>query len=375
MKIKPRKKKTVVRTPKNVDEKYLGTEPSWEVDQEATVDELRLAYNWYNYFYSYKDRIKLLHKNYPRDKRELTSLKKIKDSEIPGSICYLARMQTLGCKLPKSSRDHFNNTINGLLNKVKAEKKVQRARKNVPVITIQDRIKEKTNEYLAELEYKLDEFLDNKCKTDFNMYEWLEKNQLKSQHAQAIFAFYSPILKEVQEAQQGKDQDLVENYSYLKKTEMNRYIEFLSNIVTDAKKWSSNQKTVRKARKKKTVTVSKQVSKIKYLAESSEYKVVSVNPADIIGASQLWVFNVKYRTLTQYNTMGPAGFSMKGTTLQGFDPDNSTTKKIRKPQEVLNRVLTGGKIVLRKLMDEVKTTASNPTGRINGDTILLKVVR
>jgi len=375
MKIKPRKKKTVVRTPKNVDEKYLGAEPSWEVDQEATVDELRLAYNWYNYFYSYKDRIKLLHKNYPRDKRELTSLKKIKDSEIPGSICYLARMQTLGCKLPKSSRDHFNNTINGLLNKVKSEKKIQRARKNVPVITIQDRIKEKTNEYLAELEYKLDEFLDNKCKIDFNMYEWLEKKQLKSQHAQAIFAFYSPILKEVQEAQQGKDQDLVENYSYLKKTEMNRYIEFLSNIVTDAKKWSSNQKTVRKSRKKKTVTVSKQVSKIKYLAESSEYKVVSVNPADIIGASQLWVFNVKYRTLTQYNTMGPAGFSMKGTTLQGFDPDNSATKKIRKPQEVLNRVLTGGKIVLRKLMDEVKTTASNPTGRINGDTILLKVVR
>lgn len=375
MKIKPRKKKTVVRTPKNVDEKYLGAEPSWEVDQEATVDELRLAYNWYNYFYSYKDRIKLLHKNYPRDKRELTSLKKIKDSEIPGSICYLARMQTLGCKLPKSSRDHFNNTINGLLNKVKSEKKIQRARKNVPVITIQDRIKEKTNEYLAELEYKLDEFLDNKCKIDFNMYEWLEKKQLKSQHAQAIFAFYSPILKEVQEAQQGKDQDLVENYSYLKKTEMNRYIEFLSNIVTDAKKWSSNQKTVRKSRKKKTVTVSKQVSKIKYLAESSEYKVVSVNPADIIGASQLWVFNVKYRTLTQYNTMGPAGFSMKGTTLQGFDPDNSATKKIRKPQEVLNRVLTGGKIVLRKLMDEVKTAASNPTGRINGDTILLKVVR
>jgi len=375
MKIKPRKKKTVVRTPKNVDEKYLGAEPSWEVDQEATVDELRLAYNWYNYFYSYKDRIKLLHKNYPRDKRELTSLKKIKDSEIPGSICYLARMQTLGCKLPKSSRDHFNNTIDGLLNKVKSEKKIQRARKNVPVITIQDRIKEKTNEYLAELEYKLDEFLDNKCKIDFNMYEWLEKKQLKSQHAQAIFAFYSPILKEVQEAQQGKDQDLVENYSYLKKTEMNRYIEFLSNIVTDAKKWSSNQKTVRKSRKKKTVTVSKQVSKIKYLAESSEYKVVSVNPADIIGASQLWVFNVKYRTLTQYNTMGPAGFSMKGTTLQGFDPDNSATKKIRKPQEVLNRVLTGGKIVLRKLMDEVKTTASNPTGRINGDTILLKVVR
>jgi hypothetical protein len=375
MKIKSRKKRSVVRTPKNADEKHLGTEPSWEVGQEATVDELRAAYNWYNYFHSYKDRIKLLHKNYPRDKRELTSLKKIKESEIPGSICYLARMQSLGCKLPKSSRDHFNNTIDGLLNRAKSEKKVQQAKKNIPVITIQDRIKEKTNEYLAELEYKLDEFLDNKCKIDFNMYEWLEKHQLKSQHAQAIFAFYSPILKEVQEAQQGKDQELVENYSYLKKTEMKRYIEFLSNIVTDAKKWSTNQKTVRKARKKKTISVSKQTSKVKYLSESTEYKVVSVNPADIIGASQLWVFNVKYRLMTRYNAMGPAGFSIKGTTLQGFDPDNSVTKKIRKPQDFLNRVLTGGKIVLRKLMDEVKTTASSPTGRINSDTILLKVVK
>jgi hypothetical protein len=94
----------------------------------------------------------------------------------------------------------------------------------------------------------------------------------------------------------------------------------------------------------------------------------------VIGADQLWVFNVKYRTLGVYNAMGPSGLTIKGTTLQGFDDKTSKKKKLRKPEEVLKRCLTGGKIVLRKVLDEVNSKESAMNGRLNEETILLRVV-
>ncbi len=109
--------------------------------------------------------------------------------------------------------------------------------------------------------------------------------------------------------------------------------------------------------------------------ENKEYKIVSINPADIIGADQLWVFNTKYRMLKKFQAMGPSGLSVKGTTLQGYNPDESIQKKLRKPDEILPQVLSGGKRVMKKLMGEINSKESPiSNGRINGDTILLRVL-
>ena len=73
--------------------------------------------------------------------------------------------------------------------------------------------------------------------------------------------------------------------------------------------------------------------------------------------------------------MGPSGLSVKGTTLQGYNPDESVQKKLRKPDEILPQVLSGGKRVMKKLMSEINSKESLiPNGRINGDTILLRVL-
>ena len=87
------------------------------------------------------------------------------------------------------------------------------------------------------------------------------------------------------------------------------------------------------------------------------------------------MFNTKYRTLQRYDALGPAGLSIKGTTLKGYDKDLSVGKKLRKPEQVLPRVLDGGKLILRKVIDEINSKESNPNGRINGDTILLRVIK
>ena len=99
-----------------------------------------------------------------------------------------------------------------------------------------------------------------------------------------------------------------------------------------------------------------------------------MNPADIIGANELWVYNIKTRKLGKYiadNIQGPLG--VKGTSLVGFDEAKSVCKTLRKPADTLKDFAKSGKIQLRKFLDEIKATETKMNGRISADIVLLKV--
>ena len=132
---------------------------------------------------------------------------------------------------------------------------------------------------------------------------------------------------------------------------------------------------VRKPREKKVKSAVDQVKNLKFQKEDPSLKIVSVHPAEIIGCQQLWIYNTKYRKLIQYNSMGPAGIQVKGTTLTGWDTESSTSKTLRKPEELLTGLLRAGKVALRSYMSSIKTSESKPNGRINQECILLRVVK
>ena len=73
--------------------------------------------------------------------------------------------------------------------------------------------------------------------------------------------------------------------------------------------------------------------------------------------------------------MGPAGLSVKGSTLVGYDEKTSQIKTLRKPDEQLKKLQEGGKIVLRKFMDEIKCKPKTATGRINNETVLVRIIK
>jgi len=376
-----RGKKRKPRTAKSFDEKYMGSEPEW-TDEVPTGSEIRRAYNWYNYFYSTNEKAKLLFDNYPRDKKEIRLLKKLPDWKMNSTCCYQARMMALGCKLPAENLDYFNECIEELLNEAKQiqdEKKETKPTAEKP--SVQDRIKEQISDYIGEIEEEIDRFTLNKYKSDFDMYKWLRQNNVKQQQSNAIANHYKALLSELELLVSGNaydvegDKQLEEGYSHMKKTEKKRFLDFVNGIVSDAAANAQTQKTTRKTRVKKPASVEKQISRMQFMPENVEYKIASINPSSIIGSNQLWVFNVKYKNLRVYNAMGPAGFSVKGTTLQGFDPDNSYAKALRKPHDVLPQVLNGGKRVLNNLMGNLTTKATEPNGRINKDCILLRVIK
>jgi hypothetical protein len=368
-------KKSTVKLPKSYDKTALGDEPVWNSDVEVTQNEIIRALNWYNYFYDNKKAVVLLKNNYIRDLSELELLDLLSDSEIPPTLCYFSRMASLGCNFPTKSREKFDTGIEKLLQRAQGRAKKEEGVEKRKVVSIQDRVLIKTREFMGEFEGQIDEFLANKFKSKFSAYEYLTKNEVKPMIAKKMIGVYDDLIAELQEVLLKKDKQLVEGYKHLKPLHIRKLIAFLETIHADILTYTNNGKKIRRTRKKRVVTSTKQIEKLQFMRNFAELQLASINPSDIIGAGQLWTYNVKYKKLTKFVSADKSGFSVKGTTLQNYSETESMVKRLRKPKEVLTKVQNGGKIVLRKLMNELTTKGEIPKGRINKDTILIRIVK
>jgi hypothetical protein len=134
------------------------------------------------------------------------------------------------------------------------------------------------------------------------------------------------------------------------------------------------KKATKRAAVRKPPQKEKLVAKLKYMKNDPITKLVSVSPVDIVGAQELWVYNTKTRKLGKYVAEGMGGaLGVKGTAITGFNESISVQKTLRKPEVQLKEFMSAGKIQLRKFLDDIKATDIKLNGRINTDTILLKV--
>ena len=156
--------------------------------------------------------------------------------------------------------------------------------------------------------------------------------------------------------------------------QLKAYAAFIRSIHTDAVTWASNNKTVKKTRTRKAKTADKQVSKMTYCKDDEALKLVSIDPQTIVGAQQLWVYNVRTHQLGVYNAIDRGGFKIKGSSLKGWE-EGAIWKRIRKPAETLAAVLAGKKGALRKILSAQKSKETEMTGRFSKQVILLKVVK
>jgi hypothetical protein len=147
---------------------------------------------------------------------------------------------------------------------------------------------------------------------------------------------------------------------------------WLDRVLADIDSFEKVKKTQRKARVKKAPSKEKVVSKLKYLREDKTLKLVSISPADIIGAQELWVYNVKTRKLGKYVAAQFQELGVKGTSITGYDESKSVSKTLRKPEEKLRDFAKATKVQLRKFLDEIRATESRLNGRIGADVLLLK---
>lgn len=65
--------------------------------------------------------------------------------------------------------------------------------------------------------------------------------------------------------------------------------------------------------------------------------------------------------------------SVKGTSITGYNELSSVQKTLRKPEEQLKEFKAAGKVQLRKFLEDIRAVDIKLNGRINEDTVLLKV--
>jgi len=170
---------------------------------------------------------------------------------------------------------------------------------------------------------------------------------------------------EINCAIEGSDPQCAEGWSFMSSTKLKKVEEYLSVMISVLEE---NSKVVRKKRRVNPE------SAIKNLKFKKKFKnLQSIDPKEIIGAKHLICYNVKYKKIGYYYST--EGLGVKGTTIQNFSEDVSFNKNIGRSKIDLSIIKTAGiNWILRELGD-VKSKNQVATGRVNSDTILLKVTQ
>lgn len=364
--------KKKVRTTKSetflVNQKYLGDEPSFK--GQVTREQYARYLNWYNIMCTVSEAREYLEtylKNTGRQ-NDLKKFKTVSDTWVPLTAAWIARMIHRGILVSQESRAYLDRKIIDTVENHSSAEKKETAAAPTNVISIQDRIRDKANDLIGDVEEMIDKG------EQFSLYDWLKANEIPATYAPRIAAYYAPVLAELLEATEGKDPQLKEGYKHFTKKQLEQRVLFFNSFIEDAERYADTTKKVRKPRKPRAVSVEKKLKNFKYQKEDNNYKIASVNPEKIIGCQELWTFNTKYKTLSVFRALDRGGLQVKGTSIINYDEKNSVTKRTgRKPEYYVDKVLNGGKVVLRKLTDEMKNDAPLAY-RINENTILLKVV-
>jgi hypothetical protein len=356
-------------------------EPTWETRTEPCSQfELVRAFQWYNDTKESKDARKYLIEYLVKNEMITPLQKQAADYlNLSWNIVdgWFARCLSRGAIVPTSSAANFEERMRNFL--ARLDVIVQERGLNAPqaqeptnVVSIQERVQSKVDYFVMELEGKFDDIWHEQSGKEFVPYTWMVENEVKPMHAAKIAEYFRQRATDWIHIIESKDEYVKESYPRPRK-EMIEAAKFFTAIATDAEKLASNKNAARKPRKKKPVSFEKKVKNLKFKKDDTENKLVSIDPVKIMGAQKLWVYNVKTRKLGVYTASDDAGLAVKGSSIENYKYGESICKTLRKPKDVLSRILEGGKVVLRKVMGEINSKPSELNGRINKDTILLRV--
>lgn len=324
------------------------------------------------------------------DKKTIAAFKKTKDNRCGMTVGSIAACLLKGMQ---STRPDFNKgrdtnawlaeEIAKIIDEGKNdidEEAVAAAQSDKPAVytpTIQERTRDAAMAMTEEIENAYENFQEDPENFDpkaFKVLNLLKSQQAKAGHARIIRDFYAKNLAELEELASGNgDEQLKEGYKHRSRKQIKNFIQFLTEVQNACNMLMQEAKVNKKPRKTKAVSKDNLVAKLKFKKTDEPLKLVSVNPVDIIGAQELWVFNSKTRKLGKYVAEEFKELGVKGTTITGFSEMKSVQKTLRKPVEQLAAFKAAGKVALRKFLEDINAVDTKMNGRLNEETLLLKV--
>jgi hypothetical protein len=349
---------------------FSGQEPKFSIELSKT--QLILALNWYSQNRTSKDAEKYVTDYFKRKlKKDIGAIAK----DCTSTFSYICRIVYNGGTLGIKDQIWFDNEVKQVEDKLNVKKVKVVEEKPTNVISIQDRIREKSQECIGELEGQLDDYVASDYKIDASPYGIMHTMNIKSVHVNRIVETFRKRRIEFDAVLNTDDKELKEGYGNFSKPQLKKVVAWCDQVILDCQKVMGSAAENRKPRKRKVKSPEELVVKVKVLDKFDELKLVSVSTTEIVGAMQLWVYNVKTRKLGCYHAEDAGGLSVKGTSLINFNESKSVHKKLRKPEVSLPEVMKAGKVLLRNYMDGIRAVESALTGRLNADTILLRSLK
>ncbi len=255
------------------------------------------------------------------------------------------------------------------------EKQAERkAKSNIITISPQEKLVNKINntimQELLELE---DKWIDGDEAT-INIYDRFKYHGLTNTAISHVKPMIEGWLLDYEDAYHKRCDQAVEGYSHLKRSTLNQRIKICTAMLEDLERIRSATKASRNVKIKRPKSVDKQVAKVQYKKEDNDFKIVSINPIQIPTKTRLYAFNTKSKMVIEYVTESPNGFEISGSTIKNISTGLSRTVCLRKPLDFLPIVLQKTPKQINDAWETIKTKTKVPNGRINKDTILLRVL-
>jgi hypothetical protein len=389
------------------DSKWTGEEPDWhgweKWDTEKFYRTRQRALQFYNYYLdsaAMKPMVLAWMKKEGYSQTEIGAIKDASPNVLPSTVGKLVRCLERGMPslhpaaheyyaalpghetppVPKDDRSTALAEINAALALLSNAKYAAAQENNMPKAYVPsplERIKSKVEKEI--ISALLDPLIDAWCDTSvevatINLVSYLRDGKVPTQGCKFILEWLNAVHAEYNGAYAKEDPQLVEGYSYLPRPDLRKIVKNLEVMIGDVNTHAKIKVSMRKPRVKKVKDASKQVAKLKYQTNSSEYNIDSINPSRIPTAQRLYVFNTKTRQLGVYFAKGSAGFEVKGTSINAYDTAASYTATLRKPKDLLNAVLGSAPKALEKTLEAAKLKKKPANGRFNEHTVLLKVI-
>lgn len=169
------------------------------------------------------------------------------------------------------------------------------------------------------------------------------------------------------------DKQLVEGYSHLKLSTIKKIVDFYANLQKGLLETKQSKKIVR-IRRKKPTDKTKIVRRLKYLKEYPELKLKSIDPVDIIGASEVWVYDTARKKIGVYASDYEGTLSVKGTSIDNYSEAKSYEKTLRKPEIQIPEFIAARKNGLHKYIDTIRGKKLAPRKRLLPSMVIVRVI-
>jgi hypothetical protein len=389
MATKTRKIPTGILPALRTDDAGQGPEPHFDTDTQPSPDTRKFtlvrALGWYSTMSNRKlAKDWLLHYAQERGVAtvDLKTLKTVHEREYDLQLGALARLAGRGLVHTEAELARIGDHLKTLLDTATVTSTEASDAPETEVVSnrpnIQEIMRDRAREAAGDLEGLFDDYATAGCPqpVSVNVMGVLTQHNVMAQHVGIIIDVWTARRAEFEAVQDG-DPQLKEGYSQYTKIGMRNMIKFVDAVLAGLQSYSTVKKAAKAPRKKKAVPVEKLVAKVKYLKtfkdDALKLDLVSLHPSKLVGASEAFFYDTAKRKLVYVVADSHAGsLGVKGTTLLGFDAAASGIKTVRKPAEIVKKLMAAGKPASRKVFTELTTTHAAWNGRLNENTIILK---